>query len=183
MITEPKSFRTEAVVLKRTNVFEADRIVTLFTQRKGKIQCLAKGIRRPTSRKAAHLELFDYTTVFCVKGKKMDIVTQAEIIEPFTNLKNNLKLTKAAYHLVELVDSLTGELQENLNVFRLLVNGLKLIESQKYILVRQVTEFEKNLLQELGFGLPNHESSDAIRKHIESIVEKKLRSVNIFKQV
>ena len=58
----PGSYKTEAIVLKRTNFGEADRLVTVFSQPRGKLVLLAKGIRRLTSRKKGHLELFNRAT-------------------------------------------------------------------------------------------------------------------------
>jgi len=54
----PGSYKTEAIVLKRVSFGEADRLVTVFSRNRGKLTLLAKGIRRLTSRKKGHLELF-----------------------------------------------------------------------------------------------------------------------------
>ncbi len=56
-MTRPRSFQTEAVVLKKTKLGEADRILTFYTPDMGKTQGVAKGIRRPKSKMAGHLEL------------------------------------------------------------------------------------------------------------------------------
>ena len=43
-------YRTEAIVLRRQDVGEADRILTLYTPRQGKLRVIAKGARKPASR-------------------------------------------------------------------------------------------------------------------------------------
>src|SRR3990167_5613366 len=57
------SFATEAVVLKRRDFGEADRLVTFFTKRKGKVVALAKGVRKVTSRRAPNIELLNHVRI------------------------------------------------------------------------------------------------------------------------
>ena len=71
------SYSIEAIVLKRTDMGEADRILTLFTPNKGKFHAIAKGIRRPISKKAGHLELLGRSQLQMALGRNLDIVTQA----------------------------------------------------------------------------------------------------------
>jgi DNA repair protein RecO (recombination protein O) len=176
-----RQYKTQGIILKRINVGEADRILTVFTKRHGKIRCLAPGVRKPTSRKSASIELFNLTNLFIAKGKNLDIVTQAETIESFSGIRENLKATKAAYHAVELIDLLTADGQENTSVFNALLELLKDINRQRHATRRQITDFEKILLKELGFGLPTDESEETLRNFIESIIERRLQSVEIFK--
>src|SRR6516162_1991606 len=91
----PRVYTTEAVVLRRTDFGEADRILTLFTPHKGKLRAIAKGVRRTTSRLAGHLEPF---------GRALDIVTQAEAIERLDHLNDDLWHATAAWYCAELVD-------------------------------------------------------------------------------
>src|SRR5258708_6422672 len=56
---QQRSYSIEAIILKRTDYGEADRILTLFTPTKGKMHAIAKGTRRPVSKKAGHLELLN----------------------------------------------------------------------------------------------------------------------------
>lgn len=176
-------YKTEAVILKRINFGEADRILSVFTKNHGKIRCIAKGVRRPTSRKAASIELFKRTSLFLAKGKNLDIVTQAEVIESFSGIRENLKVTKAAYHAVELVDLLTAENQENRPVFEALVELLRSINQKQHATRRQIVDFEKTILKELGFGVPKPSSQKALQNFIESIIEQRLKSIKIFKDV
>ncbi|MFQ5886561.1 MAG: DNA repair protein RecO, partial [Anaerolineae bacterium] len=80
-------YRAEAIVLRRMNLGEADRLLTLYTPEWGKIRVVAKGVRKPTSRKAGHLELFTHSRLLIAKGRSLDIVTQAETITPFLPLR------------------------------------------------------------------------------------------------
>src|ERR687883_716038 len=92
-------YRTPAVVLKRTDLGEADRIVTLFTRDHGKIRAVAKGVRRTTSRSAGHLEPFILTDLSLAVGKELDVISQAETRNAFREVREDLILTTHAYYL------------------------------------------------------------------------------------
>ena len=79
-------YQTEAIVLRRSDFGEADRLLTVFTPERGKIKLIAKGARKPTSRKSGHVELFSYGRYLVAVGRDLDIITQAETIDPFMPL-------------------------------------------------------------------------------------------------
>ncbi|PIZ97846.1 MAG: DNA repair protein RecO, partial [Candidatus Levybacteria bacterium CG_4_10_14_0_2_um_filter_35_8] len=57
------SYKTEGIVIKRRNLGEADKILTIFTKRYGKIQVKAPGIRKINSRRSPHVELLNYSAI------------------------------------------------------------------------------------------------------------------------
>ena len=73
-------YRVSAIVLKRRDQGEADRLLTVFTRDRGKLTLLAKGVRRQASRKAGHIEPFTQVDLLVAKGKSLDLVTQAETV-------------------------------------------------------------------------------------------------------
>lgn len=173
--------KTEGIILRRRNFGEADRILTVYTKHFGKIRVIAKGIRKITSRKASSLELFNHIFLVLAKGKNLDIVTEVEVINAFSFLRKNLLKATIAYYFCELVDRLTPDEQENRQVFEILKNYLAKI---KFVRPADlVREFEENLLQELGFGIPEDikKIRGSLRFYIEGIIEKKLNSPEIVK--
>jgi len=62
-MTAPRVYKTEAIVLKRVNVGEADKILTLYTPNPGKLSAIAKGVRRPKSKLGGHLELLTHSSL------------------------------------------------------------------------------------------------------------------------
>ena len=116
--------RTEAVVLRRHDLGEADRIVTLYTQHLGKVKAVAKGVRRPTSRLGGHLELFKRSQIMLARGRNLQVITQVETIEPFLGLREDLWRAGQAYCVAELVDRLTEEHAENQALFDRLTQSL-----------------------------------------------------------
>ena len=120
-MARPRTYRAEAVVLKRVDFGEADRVLVVFTRDRGKLSIVAKGIRRISSRKAGHLELFTHADIQLARGANLDVVTEAATIDPFRGLRDDLARTSHAYFVAELADALTEEEAEQPEVFELLV--------------------------------------------------------------
>jgi DNA repair protein RecO (recombination protein O) len=124
-MSRERTYQTEAVILRRRNWGEADRILTLFTPQRGKVRVRAVGVRKPGSRKAGHLELFGRANLYLAKGRDFDIVTQAESVEAFPRLREDLVRSAAASYAVELLDRLSPEESENAAAYRLIVRILE----------------------------------------------------------
>jgi DNA repair protein RecO (recombination protein O) len=122
-------YRTDAVVLRRHDIGEADRVLTLYSPRLGKLRAVAKGARRSKSRLGGHVELFTHVNVLVARGRNLDIITQAETVRPFPHIRDDL--WKAAYgcYVVELVDRFTEEQLENQPVFELLLEALGYLDT------------------------------------------------------
>lgn len=144
-----RGFKTEGIVLKRKDFGEADRVLTVFTLHKGKISILAKGIRRIISRRAGNVELLNRVSLYLHQTKGMPILTEAESLETFPEVKENLTLSAYAFHVIELVDKLTAENQDNRILYGYLVESLRRLERvPRQILIRA---FEVKILSVLGF--------------------------------
>lgn len=182
-MTLGKTFKTEGIILKRSNFGEADRILTVFTKHCGKISVLAKGVRKTTSRKGGNLELFNQVVIFAAKGKNLDIVTEVEVINSFKDWRTDLKKVAVAYQLCELVDKLSAEGVENDDVYCLLINSftnLSPITNYQSL----VTNFELSLLQFLGYwprGRPVGNTN--LDLYIEDLINRKLKAKNFFNRV
>jgi len=176
-------YRTEGVILKRTNFGEADKFLTLFSKHFGKIRLLAKGIRKTKSRKGGNLELFNWVKIYVAKGRNLDIITEVELIKPFKSWRQDLSRVALAYHLVELVERLTAEEAKSRQVFELLIESLERLGEEKD-LERLRTDFEVHLLEELGFW-PRDKAADAVdlQAYIEKLIEKRLNSKRVFKEL
>lgn len=143
-------YRTPAVILKRTDLGEADRIVTFFSRDVGKIRAVAKGVRRTTSRSAGHLEPFTLSDVMFAVGRELDVISQADTLEAFREIREDLELTTHAYYLAEVVDLLTEDRLENRDVFDTLVEGLRSLRAThdpRMVLI----VFHLRLLEALGY--------------------------------
>ena len=145
-----RSYRTEAVVLRRSDFGEADRLLTLYSRELGKLRAIAKGARKPQSRKTGHVELFMRTRFLLAKGHDLDIVTQAELIEAYQPLREDLVRMTYASYVVELLDAFAPEEESNRALYELLTNALGwLSQSQNYLLIARY--YELRLLALVGF--------------------------------
>ncbi|MBI3979918.1 MAG: DNA repair protein RecO [Chloroflexi bacterium] len=117
-------YRTEAVVLHRLDLGEADKILTLLTPGLGKIRVVAKGVRRPGSRLGGHVDLLTHASMMLAKGQNLDVVTQSQTINSFLALRDDLERTARGIYLAEIADQFLPERQENGAVFRLLTRAL-----------------------------------------------------------
>ena len=145
-----RTFRTEAVVLRRRDFGEADRLLTLFTRDQGKISAIAKGARKPQSRKTGHVELFMRSRFLLGKGRDLDIVTQAEMITPYTPLREDLVRATYASYFVELLDRFTVEDDPHPPIYDLLVNALGWLTTTDDLLLT-ARYYELRLLALAGF--------------------------------
>jgi DNA repair protein RecO (recombination protein O) len=128
----PRSERTlkvEAIILQHSDWGEADRILRLFTREQGKLRAIAKGARKMQSRKAGHLEPFMRSKLVLAKGHDLWIVTQAELIEPYSKLRENLESTARVAYVIELLDRLTYEEGQNWQLYDLVVKTLDRLTS------------------------------------------------------
>lgn len=143
-------FKTEGIILKRKDLGEADRILTVFSLHRGKISVLAKGVRRITSRRSGNVELLNRVQMYLYPGKNFLILTEAVALDTFAKLKEDLTLSTYAFHILELTDKLTAENQENRILYEHLVEVLKrLSRNPRQILVRA---YEAKILTNLGFS-------------------------------
>ncbi|MBI4267012.1 MAG: DNA repair protein RecO [Chloroflexi bacterium] len=124
-MTRPRTYQTEAIIIKKTKLGDADRILTLYTPRLGKIQGVAKGVRRPRSKLAGHLELLTYSQVSLARGRNLDTIIGSQTVDSFLPLKSDLWLTSCALYAAELVNHFTVDDVENYPLFQLLLETLK----------------------------------------------------------
>lgn len=147
---ETRTYRTQAIVLRHHEYGEADRILKLYTLEKGKISAIAKGVRKINSRKAGHLEPFTHVNLFLARGRNLDIITQAEAINPRAGLRENLQLMALASYVVEVLDRFTYEEGRNSGLYRLLTQTLDRLEIQPNA-ETVVRYYELRLLEMLGY--------------------------------
>ena len=142
-------YRTEAVIIRRGDLGEADRLLTLIAPQ-GKRRVVAKGARKTTSRLAGHIELFTHTALLLAVGRNLDIVTQSAILHSYEQLRGDLKRIGAAYYAAELIDRLIEEDDENRPAYDLLLATLQALDtSQNIDLVLRF--YELRLLGCLGY--------------------------------
>lgn len=179
-----RTYKVDGIVLKRRNIGEADRILTVFSKNGGKISVKAPGVRRIPSRRSSHIELLNFSqlTIYSSSKSFLPIVTEAQTLDDFSSIKNDLSKIGYAYYICELINGLCPDNQENRNVFFRL--HLTLSELAKALgeadIAKIVRNFEIELLSDLGFWseakLLDVQGS---RMVMERLLERKLKAIRI----
>jgi DNA repair protein RecO (recombination protein O) len=146
-----RSVRVEAVVLRHSDWGEADRLVWLYSLEMGKVRASAKGARKLRSRKAGHIEPLTQTSLLLARGREMPIITQAETINAFMPLHEDLSGMTYGSYVVELLDRFTFDEDVNPTLYHLLVDTLERLAAtpeQRDMVVRY---YELRLLDLAGF--------------------------------
>ena len=149
-MSRPRTYQTNAIVIKKTKLGEADRILTLYTPDMGKVQAVAKGVRRPKSKMAGNLELLTHSKVSLARGRNLDIITGSQTIDSFLPLKTDLVLASYGLYIIELVNQFTPDQAEDEALFWLLLETLAGLCSpdNRELLLRY---FEVKLMDNAGF--------------------------------
>lgn len=181
------------IIVKRINVAEADKIVTVLTKESGKVALVAKGIRKIQSRRKGHVELFNHVRFSYVKGEGLGLVTEVEALEVFDDVAKVWEPLGQAYHICEIVDRLLPEYEPNEYVYRLLLRALQVLKQEPTHARREevVRLFEISLLQHLGYwnGDEYDTSISAEQKkkfhiaYIEQLIERQLQSKLVFQPI
>lgn len=161
-------------VVKRVNLGEADRFVTLFTKNNGKIEVLAKGVRKINSRRSSHIELLNLINFNSVKTSRNYILTEVDLVSSFESRKQTLDQCDTLFLLCELINALCPHEQVNREVYALLGRFIQKGDfSSAAILCWQT-----NILIELGYwnGEKKFKTEKESRQFIEQLLERKIRS-------
>jgi DNA repair protein RecO (recombination protein O) len=150
MPSAERTLRTEVVVLRHNDWGEADRLLVLFSREAGKLRAVAKGVRKLHSRKAGHLQPFTRVKLLMARGRDLWIVTQAETVDVYMPIREELLRTAYAAYVIELLDRFTFEEGENRGLYQLLTDTLERVATlpDPFAGVRY---FEIRMLDLLGF--------------------------------
>jgi DNA repair protein RecO (recombination protein O) len=143
--------RMQAVVLRRRDYNDADRVLTVFTPHAGKLDLIAKGIRKTTSRKAGHLELFAHVSILVAQARTWDIITEVATIESFRHLRGHLESISRASYVGELVDAFGEASDDSGHLWDLLLLALRELDAAESDPDLMLRWFELHLLSLAGF--------------------------------
>jgi DNA repair protein RecO (recombination protein O) len=142
-------YHDQGVVLRTHKLGEADRIVTLLTKGHGKVRAVAKGVRKTKSKFGGRLEPTSHVRLLLYEGRELDIVTQAESIDHFRAIRDDLDRLGQAVSMLEAADQLALEREPNSRIYEMLVGALRTLAAQGSPLV--VPAFFLKLLALEGF--------------------------------
>jgi len=118
-------YRDEGIVLRTYKLGEADRIIVFVTRGRGKVRAVAKGVRKTKSKFGSRLEPMSHVALQLYEGRELDIVTQAESIDHFRVIRDDLDRIARASAMLEAVDQMAQEGEVNPRLFQMLLGGLR----------------------------------------------------------
>jgi len=117
-------YKTEALILRRSDFGETDFLLTLYTPQHGKVKAIAKGARKPIARLTGQVELFARSDMVINRGRELHIITQAESQQTHIPFQENLERSVYASHFAELLDQFAFEGEENRGAYHLITSAL-----------------------------------------------------------
>ena len=124
-MTEDKTLQTEGIILRTIDFGDAHRVVSIYTREYGKLDVNAYGCRRPRSKLAGAMMMFNHVRVELISGPKVDMVREAELLDVFPITDDLFRIAYASL-LFEIVDKMTPLNQKDEAIFFLLLNALKM---------------------------------------------------------
>lgn len=146
-------YRTEAYVLKKTDLREADQLFAIYTKDYGKIDVLGRAIRKITSKLRSGVELFYFSEIEFIQGKAYKTLTDAILIDKFKNIRNDLEKTRIACQMIDLVDGLIKGQESDKRIWRLLNESFERLGLSTDLIYYY---FFWNLLSILGYQIDLH---------------------------
>src|SRR5437660_169653 len=151
IIAAMPTYQTDAIVLRRLDYGEADRIVTLLTREYGKLAAIAKGARRGKARAASSLDLFARSRMMLAKGRNLDVVAQVEHRGDVRHISGDLERTAYACLVSEVVDKVLEDRHPVDDVFNLVVETLDRLNSMDRSPRADAAWFVMRILDQLGY--------------------------------
>ncbi len=142
-----KNWTTLGVVLKRSNLGEADRLLTIYTEKLGKISAIAKSARKPKSSFASHLEPGTIIQFELAHGKTFYIITSAKTIKHYDF--GQMEKLRALFHWLELADKISVAHEPQPALFDQIADGLAICASQP----QRCYLYELGLFGTIGYKL------------------------------
>lgn len=176
-----RTYTTQGFVLSRKNHSEADRILSIFSEKFGKRSLVAKGVRYPKSKKRGSLETFSLIRYSATTSHGFDVMTEVEIVNGYSEIRTKLAKVAVAYFFLETISKITREDEPNDQIFALLSSYLSKLNKDRATKTLR-NDFIYEILITLGFWPHGKVLNDA-DKTLEEIIERKLSSISVGKKM
>jgi len=143
--------RTEGIVLKEMRFRETSKILTVYSRKHGKIHVMARGAYRPKSQLIANTQHFSYNNYYLYKGKNLYYINQAEIIDSFYPIRENINRVMYGSYLLELIEVSTLEEEAHEKLFLLLKKGLMVLSQLDKDFLKFILAYELKYISFLGY--------------------------------
>lgn len=111
------TYKMRALVLSKTKLKDSDLILSFLASDGSQVRAVAKGIRKPKSRLRGTVEIFAEVSLLCAKGKNLDVVTEAELIDAHEHCRSDYERICASEVICELLKKVSMEDHPQRNLF------------------------------------------------------------------
>lgn len=154
-----QKYSTNAINLKSYDFGEADKIVMMYSKDKGLIKCIAKGSKKPNGKLCGRMDMFVANNLLLTKGKSMDTVSQAEVVNSFFRIRQDTEKMFYSMYCVETIKNFGEENDENCDmIYNLLFSVLSKISDSKseVEIILATIRFQLKIMQVLGYAIEFH---------------------------
>ena len=177
----PKHYSSLGIILATRSFSEADRLIVVYSRNYGKVTLIAKGVRKPKSKKGRNIEVFNVIKLAAARGRSLDILTEVELINAHTKIRDDLKKTSIAYYFLEVIGRITQDEEENMKLYDTLADYLVRIEKTTK-LKKLKNDFIYDVLVLVGFW-PEGKKLDNPDYVLEDVLERQLTTKRVGKKV
>lgn len=124
------TYHDRGIVLRSFDLGEADRIITFMTEGRGKVRAVAKGVRRTKSRFGGRLEATNHVELTLYEGRSLDTITQADLLEHFRPVRENLDRLGRVMPILEVVDAVTFEGRSDPRLYHMLLGAIRALAEE-----------------------------------------------------
>lgn len=179
-------YKTKGIILRKTDLSESARLLTIFTEKFGKILVRAKGVARHESKLKSLIEPFNIYEFMLACSKNIDVLANSYPIKEFDYLRNNLSALALAFYFAELVDKLVAAPERDENIWILLTRGFWALDQKRDDLPKLKEAFEKKLLEFLGhpsFAVGARRTEREKQNYLESLAGEQIKSERFLKSL
>lgn len=162
--------KSKAFVLNKLDYGDTSKIVNLFTEEFGRIAGIIKGARSAKSKIGKAVDILNFVEIVFYRKENRDIqvITQADLISHFPNIKSDLEKLKYSSAIIELVLKLTVENDPHKRLFTGVERILKRMDSEDTAPILLFAFFFKFFLSEIGYGLVTDSCSECNKDLFDS---------------
>lgn len=171
-----KTFKTEALVLRKRSLINKDSLVTLFTKELGKINVFAKGIKKITSRRLPHTQSANLVNILISKKGDWLYLQESSLISGFSQIKRDHKKIRHLYLCLFVLERLLPENQSEEKIYNLTKKFLIDLSSGSDP-GNQSEQFINKALIVLGYS-KEKKSLGELKEEIEGIIDEKIPALD-----
>ena len=174
---QSKTSNRNAIILNRINYKDADKIITLYTDKLGKIRALAKGVRKMNSHRRGKLEMFNLVRAEFIKYTEWYIITQTDLLKSYSKIKSDPTRINVAYYIAETFDKLVPLETEDQTLFAFLCKTFDYLEICDPIDL--LNAYNIKILRILGFWDEKHleNFSEDEKSYLINLLTKKYEEI------